>query len=446
MSQTTALLPAQHASDAKEGPDAGSTAMPARRAAMPRIVVVGGGFGGLSAVRALRHAPVQITLIDRENHHVFQPLLYQAATAALATADIAWPIRSLLRHQANARVVMAEVSGIDIPGRRVLAGRLAFPYDYLVLATGSTHSYFGHEEWAAFAPGLKRIADATAIRKRILLAFERAEIAADPAEQARLLTFVVIGGGATGVEMAGAIAEVARQTLRHDFRAIDPTKARVVVVEAGDRLLPSLPPSLSSYAETALRRIGVEVRLGTRVLGCDADGVDTPMARIDAATLIWAAGVRASPAASWIGTKADQHGRLIVADDLSVPAHPNIFAIGDTAAALRPDGGPVPGVGPAAKQMGSYVGRRIADLLSGRQDGKPFRYRDKGELAAIGRSSAVVRIGRVRLTGFAGWLFWSVAHIFFLVTLRDRIAVSLNWLWNYVTFQRSARVVTRPDE
>jgi NADH dehydrogenase len=429
-------------------PDLADAAFPAamQRSARPRIVVVGAGFGGLAAVHALRGARADITLIDRENHHVFQPLLYQAATAALASSDIAWPIRSMLRNQPNVRVVMAEVSGVDVPGRRVLAGNLEFPYDYLVLATGSTESYFGHDDWARFAPGLKRIADAATIRKRILLAFERAELAADRDEQARLLTFVVIGGGATGVEMAGAIAEVARQTLRHDFRAIDPTKARIVLVEAGARLLPTLPESLSQYAETALRRMGVDVRLGTQVTGCDAHGIDTSRARIEAATLIWAAGVRASPAASWVGMEGDKHGRLMVADDLSLRAHPDIFAIGDIAAASRPDGGPVPGVAPAAKQMGAYVGRRIGALIAGRRDSQPFRYRDQGELAAIGRKSAVVRIGRVKLTGVIAWLFWSVAHIFFLVTLRDRLVVSLTWLWNYVTFQRSARVVTRPDE
>ena len=424
------------------------TAAPATtgRTGRPRVVVVGGGFGGLAAVQALRRAQADITLIDRENHHVFQPLLYQAATAALASSDIAWPIRSLLRHQPNVRVVMAEVSGVDVPGRRVLAGDLAFPYDYLVLATGSTQSYFGHDDWARFAPGLKRIADAAHIRKRILLAFERAELTEDWDELARLLTFVVIGGGATGVEMAGAIAEVARQTLRHDFRTIDPTKARVVLVEAGARLLPTLPESLSQYAETTLRRMGVDVRLGTQVTGCDAHGIDTSHARIEAATLVWAAGVRASAAASWIGTEADKHGRLMVAADLSLRGHPEIFAIGDIAAVLRPDGAPVPGVAPAAKQMGGYVGRRIAALIMGGEANKSFRYRDEGELAAIGRRSAVVRIGRVTLTGVIAWLFWSVAHIFFLVTLRDRLVVSLNWLWNYVTFERSARVVTRPDE
>jgi NADH dehydrogenase len=416
---------------------------------VPQVVIVGAGFGGLAAVRALRHAKADITLIDRENHHTFQPLLYQAATAALAPSDIAWPVRSLLRAQANVRVAMAEVTGVDTAARRVLTDDgPAFGYDYLVLATGSTHSYFGHPEWAPFAPGLKRVADADAIRKKILLAFERAELSTDPAEQASLLSFVVIGGGATGVEMAGAIAEVARDTLRHDFRRIDPGHARILLIEAGDRLLPTLPNDLSDYAINALRRMGVDVRLGLRVTGCDAAGVDTASGRIQAATLIWAAGVQASPASAWIAAKADKHGRIETAPDLGVPGHPAIFAIGDTAAAMGPDGKPVPGVAQAAKQMGTFVGRRIAALIAapGQQAPAPFRYRDQGELATIGRKSAVVHIGRLKLTGYVAWVVWCVAHIFFLVTLRDRVVVSMNWLWNYITFQRSARIVTRSDD
>ncbi len=412
----------------------------------PRIVVIGAGFGGLAAVRALRRANATITLIDRENHHTFQPLLYQAATAALAASDIAWPIRHLLRHQANVRVVMAEVADIDLSASRVRTDEGSFIYDYLVLATGSTHSYFGHDEWSRFAPGLKRIADAAVIRKRILLAFEQAELAPDRGEQIRLLTFVVIGGGATGVEMAGAIAEIARDTLRHDFRLINPADARVVLVEAGQRLLATLPEDLSAYAAAALRRMGVDVRLDVQVTGCDERGVGTSAGRIEAGTLIWAAGVRASPAASWIRIAADRHGRIPVAADLSVPGHPEIYAIGDTAATVRPDGGAVPGVAPAAKQMGDFVGRRIASLIAGHPAEARFRYRDQGELATIGRKAAVVRIGRLKLTGFIAWLFWCVVHIFFLVSLRDRLVVSLNWLWSYLTFQRSARVVTRADE
>jgi NADH dehydrogenase len=417
-----------------------------RNDTIPRVVIVGGGFGGLAAVEALRHAKAQVTLIDRENHHTFQPLLYQAATAALATSDIAWPIRSLVRRQTNTRVVMAEVIGIDLDTRRVLTNRGSYEYDHLVVATGSTHSYLGHDEWAAFAPGLKRIADADAVRARILLAFEQAEVTEDRQEQDRLLTFVIIGGGATGVEMAGAIAEIARDTLRHDFRSVDPTHSRVILVEAGDTLLPSLPPELSAYATAALGRMGVDVRRGVRVTDCDAKGVSTSNGRIEAATLIWAAGVRASAAAEWLGAEADKHGRVRVADDLTLPGHPEVHVIGDTAAARRPDGSPVPGVAPAAKQMGGYVGRRIAAILSGSQAAGSFVYRDEGDLATIGRKSAVVRIGRFKLTGFAAWVVWSAAHIFFLVTLRDRVVVSLNWLWNYVTFQRGARIVSRRDD
>jgi NADH dehydrogenase len=421
-------------------------AMPRPGHAAPRIVVVGAGFGGLSVVRALRRARADIVLIDRENHHVFQPLLYQVATAALAASDIAWPIRGLLRKQANVRVVMAEVVGVDVGKRRVLTDGPGFPYDFLVIATGSTDSYFGHEQWAAFAPGLKRIADAANIRRRILLAFERAELARDRAEQMGLLTFVVIGGGSTGVETAGAIAEVARDTLRHDFRWIDPTAARVVLAEAGDRLLPTFPAKLSHYAETMLRRMGVDVRLGVRITGCDATGVDTATGRIDAGTLIWAAGVRASAAATWLGVAADSHGRVVVDEALRVPGRPEVYVIGDTAAARLADGAPVPGVAPAAKQMGHYVGGHLAALIGGKSGDTLFRYRDQGELATIGRKAAVVRVGRITLTGLIAWLFWSVAHIFFLVTLRDRIVVSLNWLWSYATYQRSARVVTRADD
>ena len=416
-------------------------------APLPRVVIVGAGFGGLSAVGALRHAKADITLIDRENHHTFQPLLYQTATAALTHSDIAWPIRGMLRRQLNVRVVMAEVTGVDTSARVVQTDGPSFPYDYLVLATGSTHSYFGHDAWAPFAPGLKRVADAEHIRTRILLAFERAELAGNEDEKARLLTFVIIGGGATGVEMAGAIAEIARQTLRNDFRSIDPASAHVVVVEAGDRLLLGFPPKLSAYAARALQSMGVDVRTGVKVTGCDAEGTDTSAGRIDAATLIWAAGVQASPAASWIGVAADRHGRIPVDESLNVAGHAGIFAVGDTAAAALPGGGEVPGVAPSAKQMGRFVGARIAALIvDPRQPARPFRYRDQGELATIGRKSAVVRIWRIRLTGFVAWWVWSAAHIFFLVTLRDRIVVSVTWLWSYVTFQRVARVVTRPGE
>ncbi len=411
----------------------------------PEIVVVGAGFGGLAVVQALRHADVSITLIDRENHHTFQPLLYQVATATLSSTDVAWAIRSLL-HQSNVRIVMAEVNGIDLAARTVATGGASFGFDHLILATGSTHSYFGHDEWASFAPGLKRISDAQALRARILLAFEQAELAAGADERARLLTFVVVGAGATGVEMSGAIAELAQHTLRRDFRSIDTTSARVVLVEAGHRVLSTMPDSLSDYALAAVRRLGVDVRLGVQVTGCDANGVDTSGGRIDSATLIWAAGVKASPAAAWLGIEPDRNGRIAVEPDLSVPGHPSVYAIGDTALARRPDGRPVPGVAPAAKQMGRFVGRRIAAIASGRAPRPRFAYRDQGELATIGRNAAIVRIGRIKLTGLVAWLFWSVAHIFFLVTLRDRVVVSLNWIWNYLTRGRAARVVIRPGD
>ena len=413
--------------------------------ARPHVVVVGAGFGGLATVQALRRAEVSITLIDRENHHTFQPLLYQAATAALSTTDIAWAIRSLMR-QSNVRIVMADIDGVDLAARTVSTDGPTIPFDHLVLATGSTHSYFGHDEWAAFAPGLKRIADAEALRASILLAFETAELTTDAATRERLLTFVVVGGGATGVEMSGAIAELARDTLRRDYRMIDPANARVILVEAGPRVLASMPDDLSDYALAALRRMGVDVRLGVRVTACDAQGVDTSTGRVDSATLIWAAGVRASPAAVWLGVQPDKSGRIEVGADLQVPGHPGVYAIGDTARAAGPGGKPVPGVAPAAKQMGRFVGERIAAVAAGRRPPGAFTYRDRGELATIGRNAAVVKIGRLKLTGRIAWLFWSVAHIFFLVTLRDRLVVGTNWVWSYVTRGRAARVVTRPDD
>jgi NADH dehydrogenase len=413
-----------------------------RASSRPQVVIVGAGFGGLQAARALARAPVDVAVIDRHNHHCFQPLLYQVATAALSPADIAWPIRAMLRAQANARVLLAEVSGVDTEKRQVLARELRIPFDYLVLATGVTHSYFGHAEWAPLAPGLKELTDATEIRRRILLAFERAEIVASDEERRRLLTFAIIGGGPTGVEMAGAIAEIARQTLQHDFRRIDPTTARIVLIEAGARLLPAFPVSLSQYAARSLARMGVEVRTASMVTACDAGGVSLGGARIEAGTIIWAAGVVASPAARWLGAEHDRAGRVKVQPDLSVPGHPRIFVIGDTATPLA--GQPLPGIAPVAKQMGGYVGHLIAARVAGQPPPLPFRYRHYGDLATIGRRSAVVSIGRVRLTGFIGWLFWSVAHIYFLIGVRNRLIVAINWLWSYVTFQRGARLITGP--
>jgi NADH dehydrogenase len=407
----------------------------------PKVVIIGAGFGGIQAAMALSRVAVDVIVLDRQNHHCFQPLLYQVATAALSPAEIAWPIRHMLRQQRNATVFMAEVKGVDLAGRSVETSAGPMSYDYLVIATGATHSYFGHDDWAKFAPGLKRIEDATRIRRSILLAFERAELAGNDAERQRLLTFVIVGGGATGVEMAGAIAEIARQTLANDFRRIDPRNSRIILIEAGPRVIPTLPEDLSRYAERALARMGVDVRTSTRVISCDAGGVDVDHGRIDASTIIWAAGVVASPAASWLGAAHDRAGRVLVRPDLSVPDHPEVFVIGDAAAVHEEDGEPVPGVAPAAKQMGDYVGRLIAARLAG-ESLPAFRYRNLGELATIGRRAAVVKFGRVHLKGFIGWLFWSFAHIYFLIGVRNRFIVAFTWLWDYLTFQRGARLIT----
>src|SRR5262249_28155133 len=408
--------------------------------ARPNVVIVGAGFGGLEAAKALARAPVEGTVIDRQNHHCFQPLLYQVATAALSPADVAWPIRHILRKQRNATVLMAEVRGIDAGKRLVRTNALDVAYDYLVLATGATHSYFGHDEWADIAPGLKRIEDATRIRRRILIAFERAEVAGDEAERRRLLTFAMVGGGATGVEMAGAIAEVARQPLAKDFRRIDPTASRILLIEAGARIMPAFPENLADYVRRTLAKKGVEVMTSSRVVRCDERGVELERGRIDAGTIIWAAGVTASPGAQWLNADHDRAGRIRVGPDLAVPGHANVFAIGDTAVGSgAPD---IPGTAPAAKQMGGYVGRLIAARAAGRAAPPPFRYRHQGDLATIGRHAAVVKLGRLELTGFLGWLFWSAVHIYFLIGIRDRFSVAFTWLWDYVTFARGARLIT----
>jgi NADH dehydrogenase len=411
----------------------------------PRVVIVGAGFGGLEAAKALARAPVEVIVIDRHNHHTFQPLLYQVATAALSPADVAWPIRHILRRQQNATVLMEDVVAVDLERKCLRTNLAEIAYDYLILATGAMHSYFGHDDWAAYAPGLKRIEDGTRIRRSILIAFERAEAAADRAAQNKLLTFVIIGGGATGVEMAGAIAEIARQTLATDFRRIDPRNAHIVLIEAGPRLLPSFPPELSDYVRTTLMNAGVDVKTDTMVTKCDSAGVDTNGGRIDASTIIWAAGVTASPAARWLGAEADRAGRVKVGPDLSLQGHPEIFVIGDTASVTDVKGRAVPGIAPAAKQMGKYVGKLIAARVAGRNDGKPFRYMHLGDLATIGRRSAVVKFGRLQLKGFLGWAFWSVAHIYFLIGLRNRFIVAFIWLWDYLTFQRGARLITNSD-
>jgi NADH dehydrogenase len=412
-----------------------------------RVVIVGAGFGGLTAARTLRRAPVAVTVIDRENHHCFQPLLYQVATAALSPADIAWPIRHVLSRQANASVFMAEVTGVDTQAGLVLTrGGAAFPYDHLVLATGATDAYFGHDDWAAYAPALKRIDDATRIRRRILLAFEQAELAADADERQRLLTFAIVGGGPTGVELAGALAEVARQTLPPDFRRIDPRMARILLIEAGPRILPALPEKLAAHAERSLRRMGVEVLVASPVTCCDARGVEIGGRPVAAGTTVWAAGVVASPVAAWLGVPHDRAGRIAVApDDLSVPGRRGVFVVGDAAAVPFSPGRNVPGLAAAAKQMGRHVGKVIAARAGGSAPPPPFRYRHQGDLATIGRRSAVVHLRHLQLTGFLGWLFWSAAHVYFLIGLRSRFVVAFSWAWQYLTFQRGARLITRPD-
>lgn len=410
----------------------------------PRIVIVGAGFGGLSAAHALGGANADVTVIDRRNYHLFQPLLYQVATAALSPAQIASPIRAILRRAANVRVVLGRVSGVDKQRRVVKLEDREIEYDYLVLATGSRHAYFGHDEWEHAAPGLKKIDDATGIRRRILMAFEHAELMAPAEDRQRFLTFVVIGAGPTGVEMAGAIAELAHVALRHDFRTIDPREARIVLVEAGPRILPAFPPALSAAAQKALERLHVEVRLGTPVSNCDESGVtigDEPLA---AATIVWAAGVAASPAARWLGTEMDRVGRAVVGPDLTVPGHPEIFVIGDTALASGRDGKPLPGLAPVAKQQGAYVAKVLRARLAGKNLPPPFRYRDWGTLATIGRRAAVADFGWLRLHGTIAWLLWGLVHVSFLIGFRNRFVVMLDWIWSYLTFQSGARLITGP--
>ena len=407
----------------------------------PRVVIVGGGFGGLSAAKALAKQPFDVTLIDRNNHHLFQPLLYQVATAGLSPADIASPIRGIIGSQRNTTVMLAEVSGVDTARKEVIAEGRRIAYDYLVLATGARHAYFGHDDWAAFAPGLKTIDDATYLRRRILLAFERAENETDAEERRRLMTFVVIGGGPTGVEMAGAIAELAKRALAADFRSIDPRGARIILVEAAPRVLTPFTETLSDTARRSLEQLGVEVRLGAAVTDCSCEGVRLGGDFIPARTIIWAAGVMASPAGRWLGAETDRAGRVKVRADLSVPGHPDVFVIGDTAAATAPDGSMLPGVAPVAKQQGQYVARALIARSKGRT-AEAFRYRDFGLLATIGRSRAVVQIGGLHISGFLAWVLWSVAHVYFLIGFRNRFIVALNWAWSYITFQRGSRLIT----
>lgn len=418
----------------------------------PRVVIVGAGFGGLQAARALRGAPVRVTVIDRNNYHTFQPLLYHVATAGLSPADITAPIRGVLRHQRNAEVLLAEVTGVDVDSRRVRVHERAsrqdreVAYDYLILATGASESYFGHDEWRQFAPGLKSIEDATALRRKILLAFEAAEELWDSdRETARaLLTFVVVGGGPTGVELAGTIAEVAYKTLAKDFRHLDPASARVILIEGMPHLLGAFPESLAASARRKLERLGVRVMTGERVEQVDSEGVIVAGERLAAKTVIWAAGVQASPAGRWVGAETDRAGRVLVEPDLTLPDHPEVFVIGDTAT-IRGQTPPVPSVAPVAMQQGRYAGQVIRERLAGRPH-QPFHYFDKGTLATVGRSFAIADIHGIKLTGFIAWVTWMVVHIFFLIGFRNRVLVMFQWAWAYLTYQRGARLITSIDD
>ncbi|MFH1342466.1 MAG: NAD(P)/FAD-dependent oxidoreductase [Pseudomonadota bacterium] len=419
------------------------TSAQARPSDLHRVVIVGAGFGGLQTTHRLKGAPVSITLVDRRNHHLFQPLLYQVATASLATSEIAWPIRYLLRDRPEVTTLFANVSGVDAAAKRVLLDDGdSLPYDTLVLATGARHAYFGHDEWEPFAPGLKTLEDATTLRRRILVAFERAERETDPERRAALLTFVIVGAGPTGVELAGTIAELARDTLAPDFRNIDTKDARVVLIEAGPRVLAGFPDDLSAYAQRSLEGLGVGVVLGQAVTECSIDGVVYGDNRLAAKTLIWAAGVRASSAAQWLDAPADRAFRLQVEPDLTVPGHPDIFAIGDTVTINGPDGKPVPGIAPAAKQQGVYVADAIKARLRGEKPG-PFRYRHAGSLAQIGKRKAVIDFGRFKLRGTIAWWIWGIAHIYFLIGLRNRLSVAISWLWIHARDQRAARLITQ---
>jgi NADH dehydrogenase len=408
------------------------------------VVIVGGGFGGLWAARALKSAPVRVTLLDRRNHHLFQPLLYQVATAALNPSDIAAPIRQILRRQRNATVLLAEVTSVDLAARRVLleGGELAF--DFLILATGATHSYFGRDDWAAHAPGLKTIEDALEVRRRVFLAYEAAEREEDPERRRPWLTFVIIGAGPTGVEMAGSLAEIARHAMADDFRRIDPRQARVILVEGMDRVLPPYPAELSQKARRQLERLGVEVRTGARVSEIDADGVRIGDERIATRTVVWAAGVQASPLARSLGAPLDRAGRVRVRPDLTVPDHDRVYVIGDLAS-LEQDGKPVPGVSPAAMQEGEHAAANILRTLRG-EPRASFRYWDKGSFATVGRGAAVGEVlGKLRLSGFIAWVAWLAIHIFFLIGFRNRVFVLLHWAYSYMTYRRGARLITNQD-
>ncbi|HEX5122765.1 MAG TPA: NAD(P)/FAD-dependent oxidoreductase [Rhodanobacteraceae bacterium] len=405
----------------------------------PHVLVIGGGFGGLWATRALANAPVRITLVDRANHHLFQPLLYQVATAGLSAPDIAAPLRHLLRGQDNVEVRLDEVRGIDPTQRRVTLDGGTLDYDFLIVATGATHTYFGHDDWMRHAPGLKTLDDAFVVRRKVLEAFELAERESDATTRAALLNFVIIGGGPTGVELAGTLAEIARHTLKNEFRRINPRDAHIHLVEAGSRVLPSMPESLSRSAERQLAKLGVEVHVGEAVTAIDATGVEFGGRRVETETVLWAAGVAASPLGRQLSAHCDRAGRVPVGPDLSLPDHPDVFVVGDLATVTQ-DGKPVPGIAPAAKQMGHYVADVIGARIAGRAT-KPFRYHDYGNLATIGRMAAVVDLRGFHLSGLIAWWFWLIAHVFFLIGFRNRLMVLIDWAWSYWTYKRHARII-----
>ena len=414
--------------------------------ARPKIVIVGGGFGGLAAAKALKRIDADITLIDRTNYHLFQPMLYQVATASLAPSDITAPIRFILRRQKNVTVLLAEVTGIDVEGKSVHidAPSRDIPYDFLILASGTRHSYFGHSEWEIFAPGLKGVEDASEVRRRFLLAFENAEKAVDPAEQVAYMTFVIVGGGPTGVELSGALPPIARKALYPDFRHIDTRKTRVILVEGGPRILPSFPQDLSDVAVESLHEIGVEVRTNSIVTQIDAESVHIGAERISTRTVFWAAGNEASPLGKMLGAPVDPSGKVLVGEDLSIPGHQEVFVAGDLAHVIREDGRPVPGVCPAANQEGSTAAKNIIRILR-RQPTRPFRYFNKGDLAVIGRSRAIADFGKIRLSGFIAWVLWLFVHIMYLVGFRNRVIVFIEWAYNYFTYRRGVRVITNAE-
>jgi len=406
----------------------------------PHVVILGGGFGGLYAAKALRKASVRVTLIDRRNHHLFQPLLYQVATAGLSGIDIGAPIRLILRRQKNTTVLLAEVEQVNVEARSiVLASGDAIPYDYLIVATGVTHAYFGHESWARYAPGLKSLDDALTIRRKVLLAFEEAERAKDAEARQAWLTFVVVGGGPTGAELAGALSEIARHTLVGEFRNFDPSEARILLLEGGPRILPAYPPELSEKAERQFARLGVEVRTDAVVTAIDEQGVEIGNQRLAGRTVLWAAGVAASPIGLSLGAPVDRVGRVLINPDLSIPGHPEVFVVGDLAY-LEVDGTPVPGLAPAAVQMGRHAAKNILRSLAARPT-LPLRYRDRGSMATLGRKAAIAVIGRVQLSGLIAWLAWLFVHIFFLIGFRNRVVVMFEWGKSYLTYQRSARLI-----